>query len=107
VGWVKVKNFPDEIEDLEKMYVIEGEGENSLDALERIGRENPVPSTKPDKEDITGLVYTSGTAGNPKGVQLSHSNLTTNALAASMMPLKYVSAGDRTLSFLPWAHSFG
>jgi len=103
----KVKDFPDEIEGLEKIYVIESNGDRSMAQLEQAGRENPVPSIKPDKDDIAGLIYTSGTTGNPKGVLLSHYNLTTNALAATMMLPEYVSEGDRSLSFLPWAHSFG
>ena len=103
----KVKDFPDEIEGLEKIFVIEGEGENSLAELERIGKQAPVPAIKPAREDIAGLIYTSGTTGNPKGVLLSHYNLASNAVAATMTLPDYVSAGDRTLSFLPWAHSFG
>ncbi len=103
----KVKHFPDEIDSLEKIYVIEGNDENTMAHLERIGKENLVPSVKPEKEDIAGLIYTSGTTGNPKGVLLSHYNLTSNAIAACMTLPKMISAGDRTLSFLPWAHSFG
>ncbi len=103
----RIKHFPDEIEGLEKMYIIEGDGENSMVHLEKIGKENPVSSVKPAKEDIAGLIYTSGTTGNPKGVLLSHYNLTSNAVAASMMLPSNIGAGDRTLSFLPWAHSFG
>ena len=43
----KVKDFPDEIEGLERIYVIESEGDNSLAALEKAGEANPVPSVKP------------------------------------------------------------
>jgi len=103
----RIKHFPDEIESLEKIFVIDGEGENSMAALEKIGKENPVPSHKPEKSDIAGLIYTSGTTGNPKGVLLSHYNLASNAIAASMTLPKNVGVEDRTLSFLPWAHSFG
>lgn len=103
----RVKDFPNEIESLEKIIVIEGEGDNSMAALEKIGKEKPVPSIKPDKSDIAGLIYTSGTTGNPKGVLLSHYNLATNAIASSMCLPSNVGPGDRTLSFLPWAHSFG
>ncbi len=103
----KVKDFPDEIESLEKIYVIDGEGDDTLAELEVIGCDNPVPSIKPEKTDIAGLIYTSGTTGNPKGVLLSHYNLASNAVAASMTLPDFVSVGDRTLSFLPWAHSFG
>ncbi len=103
----KVKNFPKEIESLEKIYVIDGNGKNSMAELERIGKKTPVASAKPAKEDIAGLIYTSGTTGNPKGVLLSHHNLTTNALSAAKILPDNISEGDRTLSFLPWAHSFG
>ncbi len=103
----RVKNFPDEIETLEKIFVIEGDGDNSLAALEKTGKEKPVPSVKPEKTDIAGLIYTSGTTGNPKGVLLTHYNLASNAVAACMCLPSDVGPGDRTLSFLPWAHSFG
>jgi long-chain acyl-CoA synthetase len=103
----RVKTFPDEIESLEKIILIEGDGDNSMVALEKIGKEKPLPSLKPERTDIAGLIYTSGTTGNPKGVLLSHYNLATNAIAASMCLPSDVGAEDRTLSFLPWAHSFG
>ncbi len=103
----RVRDFPNEIESLEKIIVIEGEGDNSMAALEKIGKEQPVPSIKPEKSDIAGLIYTSGTTGNPKGVLLSHYNLASNALASTMCLPSNVGPGDRTLSFLPWAHSFG
>ncbi|MCP4691423.1 MAG: long-chain fatty acid--CoA ligase [Desulfobacterales bacterium] len=103
----KVEDFPDDIPGLEKIYLIEGSGENTLAELTRLGREKPVPSIKPDREDIAGLIYTSGTTGNPKGVLLSHYNLASNAQATTMNLPDMISAGDRTLSFLPWAHSFG
>jgi long-chain acyl-CoA synthetase len=63
----------------------------------------PVAMVKPS--DIAGLIYTSGTTGNPKGVLLSHSNIASNVSAIhELMPM---SSADRSLSFLPWAHSFG
>jgi long-chain acyl-CoA synthetase len=77
----------------------------SFEALLARGRAAAVPSLKPDGDEIAGFVYTSGTTGLPKGVMLSHGNLTSNiAAVTSIFPL---SADDRTLSFLPWAHAFG
>ncbi|XP_059192438.1 long-chain-fatty-acid--CoA ligase ACSBG2-like [Centropristis striata] len=49
------------------------------------------------------LIYTSGTTGNPKGVMLSHDNLTwTSRIAASMLDVKYVE--EVVISFLPLSH---
>jgi len=103
----QVAGFPEEIEPLEKVVLIPGEGPDTMHALEALGQKEPVAALHPDAEDIAGLIYTSGTTGNPKGVLLTHKNLSTNleallhAIDTSMGP------DDVTLSFLPWAHSFG
>ncbi|WP_405137274.1 fatty acid--CoA ligase FadD11 [Nocardia sp. NBC_01388] len=53
-------------------------------------------------EDIVTLCYTSGTTGNPKGVEISHANLAFECQAyASVMPVQF---GDRITSYLPTAH---
>src|SRR5215472_8419344 len=62
-------------------------------------------TVKPSKDDLAGLIYTSGTTGNPKGVMLTHLNLASNVSAVhDVFPMEQ---SDRSLSFLPWAHSFG
>jgi len=64
-----------------------------------------VPSIRPAPKDVACLIYTSGTTGNPKGVILSHGNIASNVSAIhEIFPM---SSMDRSLSFLPWAHSFG
>ena len=69
------------------------------------GRKSPVPSVKPAPEDVCGFIYTSGTTGNPKGVLLTHDNICSNINAVhQIFPM---TTGDVSLSFLPWAHSFG
>jgi long-chain acyl-CoA synthetase len=60
-------------------------------------------------EEVTGeqlatIIYTSGTTGEPKGVMLSHANITSNAIDSGLdieaLP------GDVALSFLPLAHVY-
>ncbi|AWV90634.1 AMP-dependent synthetase/ligase [Bradymonas sediminis] len=69
------------------------------------GAANPTPSTHPKPDDIATFIYTSGTTGNPKGVRLSHKNLTSNVQGvAEVFP---IDQSEVSLSFLPWAHSFG
>ncbi len=64
-----------------------------------------VPTITPESKDIACFIYTSGTTGNPKGVILSHGNIASNVSAIhECFPFTSM---DRSLSFLPWAHSFG
>jgi long-chain acyl-CoA synthetase len=57
-----------------------------------------------DSSAVAALIYTSGTTGKPKGVALSHRNLT--ALIASLAPLFPLGKDDRVLSVLPLHHTF-
>jgi long-chain acyl-CoA synthetase len=77
----------------------------SFEALVAEGKKSPAPAIKPAPEDTSCLIYTSGTTGNPKGVILTHGNITSNINAVhDFLPM---GSDDRSLSFLPWAHSFG
>ena len=64
-----------------------------------------MPRREPSPQSVAGFIYTSGTTGKPKGVLLSHDNICSNLRAVEeLFPLV---PEDRSLSFLPWAHSFG
>ncbi|MBK8169017.1 MAG: long-chain fatty acid--CoA ligase [Sandaracinaceae bacterium] len=93
---------------LSQVIVLTGRGDADSIAFPDVlakGRENPVPAIEPAGEDISAFIYTSGTTGNPKGVLLSHTNIASNVSA--MHELFPMAQEDRSLSFLPWAHSFG
>ena len=64
-----------------------------------IAREAIIPS------DLSCLIYTSGTTGTPKGVMLTHFNLTENA-RVSLIQIPIIDKNDVFLSFLPLSHVF-
>jgi long-chain acyl-CoA synthetase len=57
-------------------------------------------------EDTAVILYTSGTTGQAKGAELSHSNLVMNALTCNRL-FSNVPASDTHLLTLPLFHSFG
>ncbi|MEM9187904.1 MAG: long-chain fatty acid--CoA ligase [Myxococcota bacterium] len=104
----RIQEFRSELPKLEHVIVIDGEGNDDstawADVIQR-GKDNPSEVANPTGEDLAGFIYTSGTTGNPKGVKLTHKNLAYNVSAVhDFFPM---SEDDRSLSFLPWAHSFG
>jgi long-chain acyl-CoA synthetase len=75
-----------------------------LDLLEVCEPGPTMDSRVESSEDIAALIYTSGTTGVPKGVMLSHANLT--SLVAALVPLFPLGKEDRILSVLPLHHTF-
>ena len=86
----------------------------TLDELRALGRERKAEN--PDEprrlreqigpHDLTTLIYTSGTTGKPKGVMLSHENISSNVLGAleTLGELKHQE--EVVVSFLPMTHVF-
>lgn len=59
----------------------------------------------PRPSELCSLIYTSGTMGKPKGVELTHENIAANL--NSLRQIFPVTPDDRSLAYLPWAHAFG
>jgi long-chain acyl-CoA synthetase len=93
---------------LEHVVVVDGdppEGAMSLSELQERGEdgfdfEAAWRAVEPD--DILTLIYTSGTTGPPKGVQLTHRNLT--ECVRSYDQIIQFPVGGRVVSYLPMAH---
>src|SRR5262245_13429866 len=103
----KLRHMRGELPDLQHVVGLElpASDDHSYAALLERGREHPIPSTSPPSNYVAGLIYTSGTTGMPKGVILSHSNICSNVNAIHQV--FEFQPDDRSLAFLPWAHSFG
>ncbi len=57
-----------------------------------------------EKKDLAAIFYTSGTTGPPKGVPLTHLNITSNMEA--LKPEQFIDQSDRILVPLPFHHVY-
>ncbi|MFP4663944.1 MAG: AMP-binding protein [Bacteroidales bacterium] len=105
----------DKFDNLDCIYKLDNFGlhHDCRNDAETLPDENDVkPVTKDDfslehipNDQLAAILYTSGTSGRPKGVMLEHNSLAANIrYAQANMPL---TGGDRIVSFLPMAHSYG
>ncbi len=64
----------------------------------------PFVSPPHTADDISTILYTSGTTGSPKGALMTHRNLLSNAQAAT--EVIHITHEDRFVVFLPLFHAF-
>jgi len=98
---------------IEVIYLDEVSGYRSLDDFlklgEQIDKANPALFrellSRINAEDVATIVYTSGTSGTPKGVELTHKNLISQ-IHATAQNYHFDPHTDVAFSFLPLAHIF-
>ncbi|HWR83964.1 MAG TPA: AMP-binding protein [Candidatus Deferrimicrobium sp.] len=88
---------------------LDEEGHRNALSLDRLVSESTT-NEKNAGEDVPSdstclMMYTSGTMGKPKCVQLTHANILSQQ--AAMQAVWQLDHTDRFLSYLPWHHSFG
>ncbi|MBI5533690.1 MAG: long-chain fatty acid--CoA ligase [Deltaproteobacteria bacterium] len=103
----RTKDFPSIVPSLKNVLSMEAKSSepHSFSHLMEIGKDQGGGPGQPATSDTAFLIYTSGTTGQPKGVILSHENVASNVSAIHQV--FDLVRDDRSLSFLPWAHSFG
>lgn len=101
----RVRAFRGAVPELKEVIVLSGTPKGGEHAFADLLQSEPSDLVDPGPDAIADFIYTSGTTGKPKGVRLTHRNLAYNVSAIhAVFPLE---PDDRSLCFLPWAHSFG
>ncbi|WP_298281021.1 cyclohexanecarboxylate-CoA ligase [Acidocella sp.] len=106
------RGLQNEVPSLAHVVVVDGEGQDSFEALlsgpeweKTTGAREVLRATRPTGDDITQLLYTSGTTGQPKGVMHSANTIVSNIAAyAGRLGL-----GEADVVFMasPMAHQTG
>ena len=58
------------------------------------------------KDDVTCIIYTSGTSSQPKGVMLTHASILSNILGANELVKEIKVKDHRFLSIIPLSHAY-
>lgn len=116
----KVRETKDQLPDLRKVILFNGEGKAedgdwviTLDDVRGLGKEllKSSPNAVTERasqvrgEHLATLIYTSGTTGKPKGVELTQSNW--GYIGAALEGMGVLSVDDVQFLWLPLAHVFG
>ena len=88
----------------EKIIIDDSKYETSFKDILSYDEKIDLPKIK--RSDISSIIYTSGTSGNPKGVILSHKSIIHNCIAAFELLKEINFKNEKFLSFLPLSHSY-
>ncbi len=94
---------------VKSVFTLDGEGDDSFNGIIAHGKEclkngdNSYFDCKIKPNELSLLVFTSGTTGKGKGVMLSQTNIVSNVRNL----IKIITIGNKTVAALPPHHTFG
>jgi len=110
VALAKVVPFVKEVRDdteVERVVTVGGEADSGTPFREFLVADGDDSVAERADDDVAVQPYTSGTTGQPKGVQLTHHNLASNARQSMGIVPDGLQPSDRKVGVLPLFHIYG
>ena len=107
----KIKNLINKYSFIKKVISFENTEDKNITYIEEIFRrtykkEKNLKEIEISRKDISCIIYTSGTQGNPKGVMLSHGGILNNCEGSSKLLREIITTKPKFLTWLPLSHSY-
>ena len=107
----KINNLINKYSFIKKVISFENIEDKNVTYIEEIFRrtykkEKNLKEIEISRKDISCIIYTSGTQGNPKGVMLSHGGILNNCEGSSKLLREIITTKPKFLTWLPLSHSY-
>jgi long-chain acyl-CoA synthetase len=107
----KINNLINKYSFIKKVISFENVEDKNVTYIEEIFRrtykqEKNLKEIDINRKDISCIIYTSGTQGNPKGVMLSHGGILNNCEGSSKLLREIITTKPKFLTWLPLSHSY-
>ncbi len=111
IQFKKINNLINKYSFIKKVISFENIEDKNVTYIEEIFRrtykkEKNLKEIEISRKDISCIIYTSGTQGNPKGVMLSHGGILNNCEGSSKLLREIITTKPKFLTWLPLSHSY-